>query len=254
MNQKNQEINQPNYKEENIPINTPLEYIAFKLPRMALPMLLTTGALTLGTIGIVIINYFFIGHNDFTSWLLYIIQIVISLIFMFQAFLIYTNTIKRDDIIVQREHRGGIITFDKQNINKKVLFDPKDITTEMTILWNGAGLEKQSGAKVLLLKEGNKSNENINLCVPESDWSKNLKSMVRLKTFADLAEEDLLNNRNLLGLKWQDIALILIAILIIVGIIINVGLIPNMTTDTVIKALKDGVLQNIISSVMVGGN
>lgn len=251
---QNQEQNTPYKNQENIPINTPLEYIAFKLPRMALPMLLTTGALTLGTIGIVIINYFFIGHNDFTSWLLYIIQIVISLVFLFQAFLIYGNTIKRNDIIIQRLHRGGIITFDKQHINKKVEFDPRDITTEISVLWNGAALEKQSGAKVLQLKEGNKSNENINLCVPESDWSKNLKSMVRLKTFADLAEEDLLNNKNLLGLKWQDLALILIAILIIIGIIINIGIVPNITTDTIIKALKDGVLQNIISSVMVGGN
>ena len=112
-------------------------------------------------------------------------------------------------------------------------------------------MEKNSGAKVLLLKEGNKSNENINLCVPETEWSKNLASMVRAKTFADLAESELLNTKSLFGLKWQDFVLIILVVFALIIIVIQVGLTPAMVSEAIIKKLSDGTLQGIIQSVLL---
>jgi len=91
------------------------------------------------------------------------IQIAIAGLFLFLSFIIYQNTIKRGEHIIIREHRGGVMTFDKQNLRKKVFFNKKDPSTEITVLWNGTAIEKQSGSKIVLIKEGSKSNENLNL-------------------------------------------------------------------------------------------
>jgi len=142
------------------------------------------------------------------------------------------------------------MTFDKQNLRKKVFFDKKDPSTEITVLWNGTAIEKQSGSKIVLIKEGSKSNENLNLCVSETDWNKNLGAMVRAKTFADIAENDLLNTQTLLGLKWQDFALILMSLLTVGIIIILLGVTPDMVAEAVKSELMNGTLQNAIHSIV----
>jgi len=130
------------------------------------------------------------------------------------------------------------------------LFNRNDPSTKLTIIWSGAGTAIDSGAKVLSIKEGNASNENINLCVAETDWNKNLSSMVKAKTYADLAESELLENKGLFGLKWQDLALIGIILLTIIAIGINIGLLPDQITKSIVEALNDGVLQRAIQSVV----
>ena len=235
---------------EEILINTPLEYIAFQIPRKALVFLILATAGVLGSIGLTIINVFIIGQTDLVTLLVQGMQITISLIFLLQSALIYKSVIKRGENIIAREHRGGVMTFDKQSIKKKIFFDNKDPSTEITTLWNGTAIEKQSGAKIIMIKEGSKSNENINLCVSETDWNKNLNSMVRSKTFADLAESDYLNGQTLLGLKWQDIAIILTILLTVGIIIILLGITPDMIAKSVNESLLNGTLQHAIQSVV----
>jgi len=237
---------------KEVEINTPLEYIANQIPRKALSFLILAFAGVIGIIGVSGINYFIIGNTTFISTLIAIIEIIISLIFLLQAGLIYKSVIKRGDNILIREHRGGIMSFDKIPRRKEIRFDPKDPTTAPTILWNGTATEKQSGAKVILLKEGSKSNENINLCVSETDWTKNLAAMVRAKTFADIAESDLLNTPSIFGLKWQDMALIIMGLLLLAIVVIQIGVVPSMVSDEVIKNLLGGPIQNALKSVVVG--
>jgi len=117
-------------------------------------------------------------------------------------------------------------------------------------LWSGAGTAEHSGAKVLLVSEGSAANENMNLCVAESDWTKNLSSMVRAKTYADIAESELLENKGLFGLKWQDLVLIIIALISLVTAGILIGLTPDMVTENVMEALNSGALQHAIQSVV----
>lgn len=237
---------------DEIQQTTPLEYIAFQIPRRALSFLILATAGVLGMLGLIFVNYFIIGITDIVTTLVFIIQGVISIIFFLQAFLIYKNTIKKGDNIILREQRGGLFTFDKQSLRKKILFNKKDPTTEPTILWNGTAIEPQSGAKVILLKEGSKSNENINLCVTETDWTKNLASMVRAKTFADIAESELLNTQTLFGLKWQDILLIIIGLITIVLVILIIGVNPGMVADEVIKQIP-GTITNAVKSIVLPG-
>jgi len=235
---------------EEIPINTPLEYIAYNLPRKSFSLVLLSLGGTIGAIGLAFISIFFLNQSSQINILVQAIQIAIAILFLLVATIIHKNAIKRGEHIIVREHRGGVITFDKQNLNKKVYFDKKDPSTEITVLWNGTAIEKQSGSKVILIKEGSKSNENINLCVSETDWSKNLGAMVRAKTFADIAEAELLNTATLFGLKWQDIALILIGLLVIGLFIVLLGVLPDMVSGTVTDNLLNGTLQHAIQSVV----
>ena len=235
---------------EEILINTPLEYIAFNLPRKAFSLVLLALGGIIGAVGLAFISIFFLNQTSQINLLMQAIQIAIACLFLFLAFLIYKNTIKRGEHIIIREHRGGVITFDKQNLRKKIMFNKKDPTSEITVLWNGTAIEKQSGSKIVLIKEGSKSNENINLCVSETDWNKNLSAMVRAKTFADLAEDELINTQTLFGLKWQDIAIILLSIFSVIIIVILLGITPDMVATTVTDNLMNGTLQNAINSIV----
>lgn len=251
----------PKYREKNqivgdyqeIPNYTPLEYIAFNLPRKAFALVLLALGGTIGTLGLAFISFFFLGQTNQINLLVQGIQIAIATLFLVVSIIIYSNVIKRGDNVIIREHRGGVMTFDKQNLRKKILFDNKDPTTEITTLWNGTAIERNSGSKIILIKEGSKSNENINLCVSETDWSKNLNSMVRLKTYADIAEDELLNNKTMFGLKWQDIAIILTVLLTVGTIIILLGMNPSMVAKAVNENLLNGTLQHAIQSVITAG-
>jgi len=234
----------------NIPINTPLELLAYKLPRKSFAILLLAMGGAIGTVGLALITIFLLGQTGQINILVQGIQVALSILFLVIATIIHQNSIKRGDNIIIREHRGGVMTFDKQNINKKIYFDNKDPSSEVTVLWNGTAIEKQSGAKIVLIKEGSKSNENINLCVSETDWSKNLGAMVRAKTFADIAENELLNTQTLLGMKWTDLLLIATIILVIIVLIVQLVVTPEMVADTVTEKLSSGVLQKIVQSVL----
>lgn len=228
--------------------STPLEYIAFKIPRKALSFVILSIAGTIGTIGLTGINIFILNQTDIISTITYTTLIIISLIFLLQTTLIYKNTIKKGDRIIIREHRGAILSFDKQPFHKKILFNKKDPTTEPTILWNGTATEEQSGAKIIYLKEGATTNTNINLSVPESDWSKNMASMVKLKTYADIAETEYLDNKTILGLKWQDILLIIILLLMFAIIIIQVGIVPDLIVDAIKQPIIDTMKGILLAS------
>lgn len=248
---KQSESDQKPNMGEDIAKMTPYEYIAGQLPKQSFKLMLISLAGVIGMLGLSGISYFILNKTDLVNTLIMVIESIISIVFFIQALIIYQNSIKKDEMIVLREHRGGIFSFDKQKLTKPVLFDKNDPTSIITVLWNGSGMEKNSGAKVLLLKEGNKSNENINLCVPETEWSKNLASMVRAKTFADLAESELLNTKSLFGLKWQDFVLIFLVVFALIIIVIQVGLTPAMVSEAIIKKLSDGTLQGIIQSVLL---
>ena len=244
----NKKPQEDNYAQ--IPINSPLEYIAFNLPRKSFAILLLALGGTIGSVGLATISIFLLGQTDIVNMLIMGIQVALSGLFLMLAIIIHSNCIKRGDNIIIREHRGGVMTFSKQNINKKVYFDKKDPSTDITVLWNGTAIEKQSGSKIVLIKEGSKSNENINLCVSETDWAKNLGAMVRAKTFADIAENELLNTQTLFGLKWQDAAIILITILMVIAIIILLGVTPDMVAQAVNEKLLGGTLQHAVQSVV----
>ena len=228
----------------------PLEYIAFKLPRKAFSLLVLSAGGTIGAIGLATISIFFLNQTNMINILIQLIQIAISFIFLLVAFIINSNVIKRGENIIQKELRGGVVTFEKQNIKKDIYFNKKDPSSKITVLWNGTAIEKQSGAKLILLKEGSKSNENIKLCISETDWNKNLDSMVRAKTFADIAVDELLNTQTLFGLKWQDVALILIGLLTVGIIIILLGVTPDMVGKSVSENLLNGTLQRAMQSVI----
>ena len=230
---------------------SPLEYLAYNMPKQSL-MILALGLIALvAPIGLFLIQYLQLNTIPPTNELIPILgYIVIGLVFFLQSAIIYKSVIKRGENIVIKEMRGGEIIFDKSKVGKKIFFDKKDKTTDVKILWNGAGTAQHSGAKVLLLKEGSASNTNINLCVAESDWTKNLSSMVRAKTFADLAESELLETKGLFGMKWQDLLLI-VAVVGVIGIaFMLIGLTPDMVSEKVIESLSGGALQNVISSVI----
>jgi hypothetical protein len=229
----------------------PFEYITTQIPRKAWVFLGVALAGTLGTIGIAIINIFMLGNNDLVNILFMILQITIALAFLTQAFLIYHNTIKKGENIIIKKHRGAIVSFAKAQQTQKILFDPKDPTSEVTILWNGTATERNSGSRVIQITEGLATNDNINLSVAESDWQKNLKSMVRAKQFADIAEQELLTQQTgIFGMKWQDLALIIIAMLIIFTLIILMFVTPSEVSKATITQLLDGTLQNAVQSII----
>jgi hypothetical protein len=246
--QKNQD--QP-INGEKININTPLELLAFKIPRKSFALVLLALGGTIGSIGLTTISLLFLKETSQISFLVQAIQIILSILFLIISIIIYQNSIKRTDKIVIRKHRGGVMTFDKEPLQKQLYFDKKDPTTEVTVIWNGTAMDKQSGVRIVQISEGSKTNENINLSVPESDWAKNLASMVRLKTFADQAEDELFNNQVMFGLKWQDIAIILIVLLAVGIVIILLGVTPDMVSKAVSKSLFDGTLQNAVKSVIM---
>ncbi len=234
---------------EYIKKGSPIEYLAYQIPRQAL-MFLVLGLISfIAPLGLFGIQYFILAQpiNTLIPLLGYI---TVGLLVFLTTGLLYKNVIKKGDIIVIKEKRGGEIVFDKTKYGKKILFDKRDPTTEVQVLWNGAGTAAHSGAKVLLMREGNATNENINLCVAKADWTKNLSSMVKLKSFADLAESELLENKGLLGMKWQDLAIILAIILLIANIGVSIGLVPDIVTESVMKALNSGALQHAIQSVV----
>jgi hypothetical protein len=247
MEQLNQQ--EQNYDQPLITTSTPLEYLQGQLPRQAITILIL-GLISLITpIGLLGIQLFILGL-DFMEVLPGIGYLIMGIVFSSISIIIFKAVIKKGDIVLIKHVRGGLTLFDKIKYGKPILFNRNDPSTKLTIIWSGAGTAIDSGAKVLSIKEGNASNENINLCVAETDWNKNLSSMVKAKTYADLAESELLENKGLFGLKWQDLALIGIILLTIIAIGINIGLLPDQITKSIVEALNDGVLQRAIQSVV----
>ena len=250
-------IKKPNNTSNNLKNNliykeisaTPLEYLAYGLPKQSLTILLLGLISLIAPIGLLFIQLFFM-ETTIQTLIPTASYLIIGLVFFTMSIIIYKNVIKKGEVVLQKEMRGGQIIFDKIKYGKKILFNRHDKTTEIITLWNGAGTLPYSGAKILKIKEGSASNDNLNLCVSESDWTRNLSSMVRAKTFADLAESELLENKGLFGMKWQDLMLILIGLVLIVSIFINIGLLPDIIKDSVMEALTGGALQNVIKNVM----
>jgi len=229
--------------------STPLEYLQGALPKQAITILILGLISIIAPIGLLGIQYLILGM-EFIDLIPGMGYLIMGFIFFSLSVIIYKSVIKKGDIILTKKVRGGLVVFDKIKYGKKILFNRKDPTTELKILWSGAGTAEHSGAKVLLVSEGSAANENMNLCVAESDWTKNLSSMVRAKTYADIAESELLENKGLFGLKWQDIALIIIALISLVTAGILIGLTPDMVTENVMEALNSGALQHAIQSVV----
>jgi hypothetical protein len=228
----------------------PFEYISTQIPRKSWVFLGIALAGTIGTISIALVNILLLGNNDLTTILYQTVQTTIAIAFLIQATLIYHNTIKKGENIIIKKHRGAMISFAKAKQTDKILFEKKDPTTEVTVLWNGTATEKNSGTRVIQITEGMATNENINLSVAESDWQKNLKSMVRAKTYADLAEQELLNNTGLLGMKWQDITLIIIALITIIILLAMFFALPSMISEATIEQLLKGTLQTAVQSII----
>jgi hypothetical protein len=236
--------------QETKPTTIPFEYIATQIPRKSWVFLGIALAGTLGSIGIAVVNIFMLGNNDLTSILYMLVQVAISIAFLSQASLIYHNTLKKGENIIFKKHRGAIVSFAKANQTDKIFFDKKDPTTEVTVLWNGTATERNSGARVIQITEGMATNDNINLSVAESDWQKNLKAMVRAKSFADIAEQELLTTQGgIMGMKWQDLALIIIALLVFGTLITLMFITPGATSD-IISKLIDTALQKAVSSTL----
>jgi len=87
-----------------IQVNTPLEYLAFNLPRKAFALVLLALGGTIGTIGLALISILFLGQGTTINFLVQGIQIVLSIMFLIISIVIYSNVIKRGDNIIAREH------------------------------------------------------------------------------------------------------------------------------------------------------
>lgn len=229
--------------------NTPLEYLAYNIPKQAITILILGIISIIAPIGLLGIQFLFLGMQ-FTDLIPSLGYLLMGAVYFGLSLIIYKSVIKKGEVALMKKVRGGLILFDKVKYGKKIYFNKNDPSTQITTIWSGAGTLEYSGAKILQLKEGSTSNENINLCVAESDWTKNLSSMVKLKTYADLAESELLENKGLLNMKWQDMVLIIIALIGMVTIGVLIGLTPSMISEAVMDSLSSGTLQNIVQSVI----
>jgi len=238
-----------NYDQPLVTTSTPIEYLQGQLPRQAITILILGLISLIAPIGLLGIQLFIL-QMEFMSVLPGLGYLLMGIVFCSISVIIFKAVIKKGDIILIKHVRGGLTLFDKIKYGKPILFNRNNPSTKITTIWSGAGTANDSGAKVLSIKEGNASNDNINLCVAETDWNKNLSSMVKAKTYADLAESELLENKGMFGMKWQDLALIAIVLLIIISVFINIGLLPDQITKTVVEALNSGILQHAIQSVV----
>jgi hypothetical protein len=166
-------------------------------------------------------------------------------------FLITATSLKRNDVIVIRKFRSAAGTISRINLQgkSKILFDPKDKTSEVTIYWPGAITDSVSGCKIIQLSEGKHINDNLNSQVSESEWDKDISKLTKAKSVADLAEAELFN-QGFFGLAWQDIVLVVTALLVIGVLIYLIVVAPGSVAQETVNQLVNGAIQQAVAGIV----
>jgi hypothetical protein len=186
-------------------------------------------------------------------WNLYgeIIILVFAIINFGLIFLIASTSLKKNDLIVIRKFRSGAGTISRTNIRglSEIYFNKRDLTSKVSIAWSGAITDVVSGCKIIQISEGHPTNDNLNAQVSESEWDKDVARLTKAKSVADLAEAELFN-QGLLGLKWQDLVLIMLVILslAIIGYLIMGA--PDAIAKKTIEGLMNGTIQQAIGQTL----
>lgn len=166
-------------------------------------------------------------------------------------FLTTATSLKRNDTIIIRKFRSAAGTVSRANLKgkSKILFDPKDKTSEVTISWSGAITDPVSGCKMIQLTEGKHVNDNLNYQVSESEWDKDISKLTKAKSVADLAEAELFN-QGFMGLTWQDLVLIATALLVVGVLIYLVMVAPDSIAQETVKQLVNGAIQQAVAGIV----
>lgn len=232
----------PNESKETMGYDTLNPFIYKFVNYLILPNLVVTIIL----IVLVAINVIWFPN---LVWNLYggIITTVASIITFILLFLISSTSLKKNDLIVIRKFRSGAGTVSRLNFRGKseILFDKKDPSSKVSIAWSGAITDPLSGCKIIQISEGHPTNDNLNAQVSESEWDKDVARLTKAKSIADLAEAELFN-QGLLGLKWQDFVLIIIAVLCVGIIFYLITGAPDAIAKKTIEGLMNGSIQNAI--------
>ncbi|MEI7961177.1 MAG: hypothetical protein WCI04_02475 [archaeon] len=220
-------------------------------------LIFVISALTLGAI--YLINNKYIKLPDQINTLLTqslpfytaIITTIIALLILIMTFTIVATTLKRNNLIVIRKYRAGSGKISQTNLKGKssILFDKKDPSSRVLISWAGAITDTTSGCKIIQISEGHPTNDNLNQQVSESEWDKDVSRLTKAKSVADLAEAELFN-QGLLGLKWQDLVLIIIGIIAIITLIYLIAGSPDQIAKKTVESLMNGNIQKAVSEAI----
>ena len=233
----------------------PLMYKWFNAILLINMLIFAISALTLGAIYLINNNYIKMPeqiNSILTQNMPFYIGIIITtmaLLILIINFAIVSTTLKRNDLIVIRKFRAGSGTISKTNLKGKstILFDKKDHASKVLISWAGAITDTISGCKIIQISEGHPTNDNLNQQVTESEWDKDVSRLTKAKSVADLAEAELFN-QGLLGLKWQDLLLIIIAIIGAIALIYLIAGSPDQIAKKTIEGLMNGNIQNAVTT------
>jgi hypothetical protein len=183
-----------------------------------------------------------------------IICTTFSLATFILIFLITATGLKRGDLIIFRKFRSGSGTISRINLRGKseLLFDKKDPASKVLISWAGAITDVVSGCRMIQISEGHPTNDNLNSQVTESEWDKDVSRLTKAKSIADLAEAELFN-AGLFGLKWQDLVLVVTALLCVTIIALLFMSVPDAVAKKTIEGLMNGTLQNAVGGAVQQG-
>lgn len=196
------------------------------------------------------INYWFFPQNFWYNISSLVTTILALMCFIIQM-LITNSSLKKNDLIIIRKFRNssGKITKTKYDGRSEIFFDPRDPSSKVSISWVGSITDKTSGCKIIQLTEGNHINDNLNEQVTESEWDKDVAKLTKAKSVADLAEAELFN-QGILGLKWQDIVLIIIGLLVLGTLGYLVLFSPGSIAEETVKQLVNGAIQQAVAGIV----
>lgn len=242
-------------EQKSIAVIQKLEELGFNTLNQTLykfgnALLLGSLVIALLFIGVIIFSYFLIP-NSFYLMLACGASALFSFINFAIIFLATKSTTKRNDTIVIRKYTNGAGTVSTTNLNNKssILFDPKDSTSMVQISWAGAITDLVSKNKIIQISEGKRINDPLNMQVTEGEWDKDVAKLTKAKSVADLAEAELFN-QGFMGLTWQDIVLIVTALLVIGVLIYLVMVAPDSIAQETVKQLVNGAIQQAVAGIV----
>jgi len=224
-------------------------------------LIFAISALTLGTIYLINNNYIKLPYQlnliltQSLPFYTTMITTIIALLILIMTFITVATTLKRNNIIIIRKFRAGNGTISQTNLKGKssILFDKKDPTSRVLISWAGAIIDTISGCKIIQISEGHPTNDNLNKQISESEWDKDVARLTKAKSVADLAEAELFN-QGLLGLKWQDLLLIIIAIIGVIALIYLIAGSPDQIAKKTVESLMNGNIQNAVGQAITNSS
>jgi len=196
------------------------------------------------------INYLFFPQNFWFNISSLVTTILALMCFIIQM-LITNSSLKKNDLIIIRKYRNssGKISKTKYDGKSEIFFDPRDPSSKVSISWVGSITDAVSGCKIIQLSEGKHINDNLNSQVSESEWDKDISKLTKAKSVADLAEAELFN-QGFFGLTWQDIVLVVTALLVIGVLIYLIVVAPGSIAEETVKQLVNGAIQQAVAGIV----